>query len=486
MIDLKPTCAGIIAIAASVAGEKLTFTRFGVGDGKLGLNEDAREKTALTNELFAVDIAEFVDNKDGTITVAGVFTSDQVAQDFTYREVGLYATVGDNVTPVLMAYGNAGDSAEYIPAWTDGESGAEGATFIEKKIKIQIIVGNTAKITAKINPETLATIGYVDAKITPGRNVGDIFYTSRLDTELNGAVEANGATYNVTDFRGEHSVPELLKAGNLPYVSLAEFAELVETNGVCRAFGYDGGYSFRVPKLNDVYLMAGTAETAGEFIGESLPNITGSLINNNGAGSDVGGEWYADGFTQTGALRTESVTTNYAINSSSWSGGQNLKSITFDAARSSETYQDGAKVRPDSVRYRAMVQLATGTTQEALITATSAIQQVANKIDRQGNETVVETYRNGTEWYRLYSDGWCEQGGFIPLQAVRNDYYPVTLLKPYSDTSYSILRSMQIGTTISTQCMTYSFFVHNKTETGFTTGVDGNVQCVWEAKGYIR
>ena len=456
------------------AGEKLTFTRFGVGDGKLGLNEDARDKTALTNELFAVDIAEFVDNKDGTITVAGVFTSDQVEQDFTYREVGLYATVGDNVTPVLMAYGNAGDSAEYIPAWTDGESGAEGATFIEKKIKIQIIVGNTAKITAKINPETLATIGYVDAKITPGRNVGDIFYTSRLDTELNGAVEANGATYNVTDFRGEQSVPELLQAGKLPYVSLAEFAELVETNGSCRAFGYDGGYSFRVPKLNDVYLMAGTAETAGEFIGESLPNITGELLNMVGVTTQYSG-------TAKGALSFKS----YSDSTFGGNGNAGRTDFFLDASESSSTYQDGAKVRPDSVRYRAMVQLATGTTQEALITATSAIQQVANKIDRQGNETVVETYRNGTEFYRVWSDGWCEQGGNVTGTNIT-----VTLMKPFIDTNYSVVTgSYDKGspndgryTTVQWRDKTATSFVLNAAYDGglWETEID------WEAKGYIR
>lgn len=477
MIDLKPTCAGIVAIAASVAGEKLTFTRFGVGDGKLGLNEEEREKTALSNELFAVDIAEFVDNKDGTITVAGVFTSDQVAQDFTYREVGLYATVGDNVTPVLMAYGNAGDSAEYIPAWTDGESGAEGATFIEKKIKIQIIVGNTAKITAKIDPETLATIGYVDAKITPGRNVGDIFYTSRLDTELNGAVEANGATYNVTDFRGEHSVPELLKAGKLPFVSLAEFADLVATNGSCRAFGYDGGYSFRVPKLNDVYLMAGTAETAGEFINESLPNLKGY-------------------FAQWKAERSDGVlfksTAIGAISNSNDGGADGSWRTDFDASAYSSAYKDGAKVRPDSVKYRAMVQLATGTTQEALITATSAIQQVANKIDRQGNDTVVETYRNGNSWYRIYSDGWCEQGGYVVEDGTthRIVYFPVPFKDKPTKVSYNLGILENANYDQRYFCLTcICDLVTNEKMNVFTkTGNNDLKLCTgfWEAKGYIR
>ena len=30
---------------------------------------------------------------------------------------------------------------------------------------------------------------------------------------------------------------------------------------------------------------------------------------------------------------------------------------------------------------------------------------------------VIETYQNGTEWYRVYSDGWCETGGIIPSTA---------------------------------------------------------------------
>ena len=220
-----------------------------------------------------------------------------------------------------------------------------------------------------------------------GLNVGDIFYTSRLDNELNGAVEANGGVYAVADFTGAQSVPALLAEGKLPFVSMAEYDEIVLANGSCRAFGWDNGDTFRVPTLKDIYLMAGQAESAGEFISESLPNVKGALINNAlTSGTDTGGEWYAEAFTQTGALRTESWTSNYAISSNSWSGGQNLKSITFDASLSSSTYQDGAKVRPDSVRYRAMVQLATGATDEALATCTGVLSDVAdlkqNKADK--------------------------------------------------------------------------------------------------------
>ena len=48
--------------------------------------------------------------------------------------------------------------------------------------------------------------------------------------------------------------------------------------------------------------------------------------------------------------------------------------------------------------------------------------------------TVVETYKNGASWYRIWSDGWCEQGGTMGVTAQVTN---VTLSKPYKDTSYT-------------------------------------------------
>ena len=49
---------------------------------------------------------------------------------------------------------------------------------------------------------------------------------------------------------------------------------------------------------------------------------------------------------------------------------------------------------------------------------------------------MARTYKSGTSWYRVWSDGWIEQGGF---------YYPktsgtvtVNLPKAYLDTNYNI------------------------------------------------
>lgn len=86
-------------------------------------------------------------------------------------------------------------------------------------------------------------------------------------------------------------------------------------------------------------------------------------------------------------------------------------------------------------------------------------------------------------WYNLYSDGWCEQGGYIPEQT-RNDNYPVTLLKPYIDTNYSLITDKWIVTNVATAISAYSLYTKNKTTISFTTGVDPNVACSWQACGY--
>ncbi len=51
-------------------------------------------------------------------------------------------------------------------------------------------------------------------------------------------------------------------------------------------------------------------------------------------------------------------------------------------------------------------------------------------------KTVVESYKNGNSWYRLWSDGWIEQGGYA--SAVNNAGQTVTLLKSYRYSDYTV------------------------------------------------
>ena len=97
--------------------------------------------------------------------------------------------------------------------------------------------------------------------------------------------------------------------------------------------------------------------------------------------------------------------------------------------------------------------------------------------------TVIEAYRNGSNWYRVWSDGWCEQGGVIT--AAKNGT-TINFLKPFIDANYVVVSSQmyrgytndpyngnnEIGGIEPARCVFYS-------------GISGNNTQRWMAQGYI-
>ena len=69
----------------------------------------------------------------------------------------------------------------------------------------------------------------------------------------------------------------------------------------------------------------------------------------------------------------------------------------------------------------------------------------ASWVDTETIYPVVEIYVNGTEWYRVYSDGWVEQGG--QLSSLGTTVVTVTLLKPFADTNYTITSCGHVNST---------------------------------------
>lgn len=113
----------------------------------------------------------------------------------------------------------------------------------------------------------------------------------------------------------------------------------------------------------------------------------------------------------------------------------------------------------------------------------NAFQAVDYNAMRSGEiPTIVETYVNGTSWYRVYSDGWCEQGGFF--SAFVGD---VALFKNYIDTNYSVFTTMNATSGAANKCK--ASVVLSKTVSSFNLGnfdINGvSVNGVfWETKGY--
>ena len=95
---------------------------------------------------------------------------------------------------------------------------------------------------------------------------------------------------------------------------------------------------------------------------------------------------------------------------------------------------------------------------------------------------IIETYRNGTEWCRVWSDGWCEQGGRFTGPVNNSSSFTVSFLKDMADTSYTVSFCGTTASTVLTATARYKnslqFFYSNNANN--VSGSDFS----WEIKGY--
>lgn len=90
----------------------------------------------------------------------------------------------------------------------------------------------------------------------------------------------------------------------------------------------------------------------------------------------------------------------------------------------------------------------------------------------QNFKTVVKNYSNGSAWYRIWSDGWIEQGGIISIpNFTTSAEKTINLLLPYSNTNYSCYTQLMSGST--NWAWVQSCNVKEKSTTSFSLGFYG-------------
>ena len=99
---------------------------------------------------------------------------------------------------------------------------------------------------------------------------------------------------------------------------------------------------------------------------------------------------------------------------------------------------------------------------------------------------VVDTYQSDTGWYRVWSDGWIEQGG--TLAVTFNTWATVTFLKRFSNTYYTLTGAVQGANTSYADA-----FIGWKIDTKTTSSIQLSARYIstkgsgvisWEARGY--
>lgn len=224
-------------------------------------------------------------------------------------------------------------------------------------------------------------------------------------TLLDGKTLSRAGTYEAFC----NKVVEQVQAGNWFACSEDEYNSDISNYGQCGKFVVSNDY-IRIPTITRFIGATITLSEIGKTYKESLPKPYDSPI-----------------------LAVINGSSNGIIN------GNNVKQIN---SPTSPTYQDGAKVQPDHTKYPYYMVVSTERQTEEVgvdinkvyedlnLKATTDLSNVASNIDY-----VVESYTNGSDWYRVYKSGWIEQGMKVTATsggATKN------WLKSFKNTNYSI------------------------------------------------
>lgn len=214
-----------------------------------GIVKTTKVQTPDIKTIFArlKELSEKIDKEITDRTKA-----DSVLQKQITTNANNIATNTGNITTLRNDVDGLGDQVHEIEAKIPQNATASNqlATKADLVTKADTTTVNTelAKKQDKlvsgtniktVNGETLLGSGNIQIESGGAMPVGAIFTTPRTGT-IEGAVEANGSSYNIADYSGAGSIGALLAAGNIAYVSKTEFQTQVANTGACESFGWNG------------------------------------------------------------------------------------------------------------------------------------------------------------------------------------------------------------------------------------------------------
>ncbi len=256
--------------------------------------------------------------------------------------------------------------------------------------------------------------------------------------------------------------------------------QLFTLTGIADFYIWDSiNQQFYLPRTKWFNQMTPDTSMVNNYNEPGLPNITGDAGGYSPTGSRVvSGSFYLDNDSQGWG---------------DFDADAPCIQMKFDAARSSAVYGVSDTVQPPSSNKLLYYKVGNTLTNESDIDVanlTNDVLNVQNSLaDKIGKSEcpayIVETYKaaystypNIYSWYRLWSDGWLEQGGYHHPTTFN---YTTELVKPYGNTSYYVNMIRQ-GTEL-----TPSFSVRNGL-TSFTTNTSmpqDSAWFFWYSCGYV-
>ena len=153
------TEAGRVLLAEVQAGAVFTPTRLVIGSGSIPNGKTAQTMTDVVAAVKSLPINKKQRTPDGKAIFGAVYSNEDITTAFYFRELALFAkpvhlnadgTVASEGAEVLYTYGNAGDKADYMPAYST-------STVVEKQIDIVTYVGNNTQVDLTVESGVYAS-----------------------------------------------------------------------------------------------------------------------------------------------------------------------------------------------------------------------------------------------------------------------------------------------------------------------------------------
>lgn len=134
------------------AGAVFIPTRIVIGSGEMPTGKTAATMTAVVAPVASLQINKKERTPDGKAIYGGVYSNKDITTAFYFRELALYAkaeyrdesgAVIREIPECLYSYGNAGTSADYMPAYST-------STVVERQMDLVVYVGNDTQIDLSV------------------------------------------------------------------------------------------------------------------------------------------------------------------------------------------------------------------------------------------------------------------------------------------------------------------------------------------------
>lgn len=141
------------------AGAVFIPTRIVIGSGELPSGKTPATMTDVVAPVASFEINKKERTPDGKAIYGGVYTNKDITTAFYFRELALYAkaeyrdasgAVIREVAECLYSYGNAGNSADFMPAYST-------TTVVERQMDLVVYVGNNTTIDLTIKSGVYVT-----------------------------------------------------------------------------------------------------------------------------------------------------------------------------------------------------------------------------------------------------------------------------------------------------------------------------------------